>query len=502
MRKAGYIWLKEKFGIQTLDYWITSYVREKGNLKTIERDGFTQNIHRPSAWPGETWPDHLEFALKREGLHLELLRALLPKLPTGELVAYIKSKPTGKNKRVAWFLREALTNEKLAIPDLDRGNYIPLLNPSIYLTGKVTKIQRQRIDLNLMGSIRFSPIVRHNETDLHSINEALRSQCTETVSNFPASIYQRAVNYLYAKESKSSYAIEREIPTTQRARHFINLLERAWQDDFLTKEGLVELQNAIVEPRFVNDGYRDTVDEQIYIGETIAPGNERIHYAAPKPDDLSGLMREFIACSRSILEDRSIPDITAAAVISYLFNYIHPFSDGNGRIHRFLMHHVLAKREFGPSGIILPVSAVILNRAEDYDKSLESFSRILMDKIGYDLDDRLRMTVHGETIDHYRYIDCTTLNAIFHDFVRQTIESELPAEIEYLQRHDRCRARMREVIDLPDRIAELFIKLCLQNAGIFSKNKRTLSEFAELSESEIAELEQIVIETFPEIGGP
>ena len=34
--------------------------------------------------------------------------------------------------------------------------------------------------------------------------------------------------------------------------------------------------------------------------------------------------------------------------------------DGNGRIHRFLMHHVLAKRGYSPDGVIFPISAAIL----------------------------------------------------------------------------------------------------------------------------------------------
>lgn len=498
MKKAGYIWLKEKFGIEALDYWVTSHVRDKGNPKTIERDGYVKEIHRPSAWPGEHWTQHLEFALKREGLHLELLKQLFTKAPADELTDYIKATPTGRYTRIAWFLYEAFGNGELAIPDLDRGNYIPLLDPAVYLTATPTKIRRQRIDLNLLGTLTLSPVVRHEDTDLIAANQTLRDECQKVVGDFPDTIYQRAVNYLYAKESKSSYAIERETPTAQRARHFITLLERAWQDDFLSKEGLVELQNAIVESRYANDGYRDTIDEQVYIGETIAPGSERIHYAAPKPANVDELMAEFVTVSRKMLEDSAIPDITVAALVAYLFNYIHPFGDGNGRIHRFLMHHMLAKRAFGPSGIILPISAVILNRPRDYDKSLESFSDVLMKELEYDLDDRLRMTVLGDTIDHYRYIDCTTLVGIFYDFTRQTIESELPAEADYLQRHDRCRAEMRTIVDLPDRHAELFIKLCQQNVGKLSKNKRQLDEFNQLTDAEVTDLESAVQQNFPE----
>jgi len=43
------------------------------------------------------------------------------------------------------------------------------------------------------------------------------------------------------------------------------------------------------------------------------------------------------------------------------FVLIHPFEDGNGRIHRFLIHHVLARRGFTPQGLLFPVSAVMLH---------------------------------------------------------------------------------------------------------------------------------------------
>jgi Fic family protein len=56
--------------------------------------------------------------------------------------------------------------------------------------------------------------------------------------------------------------------------------------------------------------------------------------------------------------------VLAAAVLAFGFVYIHPFEDGNGRLHRYLMHHVLAERGFNPPGLVFPVSAVILIGSE------------------------------------------------------------------------------------------------------------------------------------------
>jgi hypothetical protein len=196
-----------------------------------------------------------------------------------------------------------------------------------------------------------------------------------------------------------------------------------------------------------------------------------------------------------------VPTLISAAVISFAFDFLHPFSDGNGRIHRFLLHHVLARNGFGPEGIILPVSAVILNRPREYDQALESVSKPLMELVEYTMDDRQRMTVTNDTADFYRYIDCTELTRITIDFIRETIETELPAELRYLASYDDVRLRMREVVELPDRIADLFVKLCRQNGGSLSKNKRSLEEFAPLTDGEIEALERLVREGLGIKGG-
>ena len=37
----------------------------------------------------------------------------------------------------------------------------------------------------------------------------------------------------------------------------------------------------------------------------------------------------------------------------------HPFENGNGRLHRYLVHHVLARYGFSPHGIVVPVAVAI-----------------------------------------------------------------------------------------------------------------------------------------------
>lgn len=65
-----------------------------------------------------------------------------------------------------------------------------------------------------------------------------------------------------------------------------------------------------------------------------------------------------------------------------------------------------------------------------------------------------------------------------------------------LQQYDTARRLMRSVVELPNRHADLFVRLCLQNNGVLSKSKRQLPENAKLSSEEIAGLEAAVSEAF------
>jgi Fic family protein len=41
---------------------------------------------------------------------------------------------------------------------------------------------------------------------------------------------------------------------------------------------------------------------------------------------------------------KQIDAVIAAAMLAFGFVYVHPLEDGNGRIHRYLIHHILTGR--------------------------------------------------------------------------------------------------------------------------------------------------------------
>ena len=491
-RLAGYATLIERYDLDVIPNWHRSLVTKSGIRRIGSSEGIVEETYPSKYWPGDTLGNHLEFALKYDGTNLAILASLFREASEEDFLQYVRSRPTGKYARRLWYLYEFLTGKMLPLDDLKQGNYIDLLEPDEYFTvSPARQIRRQRINDNLLGNSRFCPIVRRTET-LRSFETAdLAGRCRRAVAGYSPELLRRALGYLYTKETKSSFEIENIKPTSTRTERFVALLQLAEQEDFCRKPRLIELQNRIVDQRFRDYDYRTC---QNYVGETIAWQKERIHFICPKPEDLADMMEGLITAHKS-MDDSDVSPVVHAAVISYGFVFLHPFQDGNGRIHRFLIHNILARRGFTPKGVMFPVSASMLKNPVDYDASLEAFSRHIMALAEYSLDEEGRMTVHNDTARWYRYIDMTPQVEALFKFIDQTIEVELTQELAFLANYDETKKAIQKIVDMPDRLIDLFIRFCLQNNGRLSAQKRK-SHFDFLSDEEITHMEQAVLAAY------
>lgn len=491
-RLAGYAFLIERHGLSVPPNWHTSAVSPTGTLRSTSQDGQVESVYPQSYWPGDRAGDHLEFALKYDGVNLGILSALFDVIPAGEMRVWISSKPTGKYTRRIWFLYEFLTGRKLPLPDLTKGNYIELLDQDrYYTTAPGRRVQRQRVVDNLLGGKKFCPVIRRTPKLAALEKVDLRKRCEEVLISYPAELLRRALSYLYTKETKSSFEIEHVKPSASRTEKFIGLLEMAERKDFCEKPLLIDVQNRIVDPRFRDTDYRTN---QNYVGQTVSYQKQLVHYVCPKPDDLPGLM-EGLLTAHQMMKEGATPAIIHAAVVSYGFVFMHPFEDGNGRIHRFLIHNILFLRQVIPKGLMFPVSAAMLKNPALYGGSLEAFSDPLMRLVEYELDDVGQMTVQGETGRLYRYIDMTAQAEALNDFVELTIEHELLEELDFLANYDKTKQAIQGIVDMPDRLVDLFIRFCLQYNGRLSATKRK-SHFAFLTDDELAGLENAVREGY------
>jgi hypothetical protein len=189
--------------------------------------------------------------------------------------------------------------------------------------------------------------------------------------------------------------------------------------------------------------------------------------------------------------------VLQAAILAFGFVYIHPLADGNGRLHRCLIHHVLAERKFSPPGMVFPVSSVMQDRIDDYRTVLQSRSGPLMPYINWRALPNGNVEVTNDTADLYRYLDCTEEAEFLYECVQRTVEHDLPREIDYLQRNDFALQQIMNTIEMPDRLAQNLIGFIRQNNGTLGKKRRE-KEFAKLTDDEVVAVERIVGEAFDE----
>ena len=162
---------------------------------------------------------------------------------------------------------------------------------------------------------------------------------------------------------------------------------------------------------------------------------------------------------------QQLDPVVAASVLAFGFVYIHPFDDGNGRLHRYLVHHVLAQRGFNPPGVVFPVSAAILERIDDYRLVLEDYSRRLLPVVDWEPTNGGNVRVLNDTDDFYRFFDATPHAEFLYGCVRQTIEHDLPGEAAFLKRYDAFRRELNLMIDMPERLYDLLFRYLHQNGG-------------------------------------
>jgi Fic family protein len=225
-------------------------------------------------------------------------------------------------------------------------------------------------------------------------------------ADYPEDIFRRATNYLYTKETKSSYEIEKEKPSADRTQKFVAILQMAGSEtneEMLEKKRLIALQNAIVDHRFANTDFRNY---QNYVSESLGNGQENFHYICPPPQIASSLMKGLQALA---IKTSDTASEIRAGLIAFGFVFIHPFEDGNGRLHRFLIHDVLAHDKKVPQGIIIPVSAHMLNNIKECDIILEKYSKPLMQRIKFTSSDigKVEITNPKEVEGYFRYPELT-----------------------------------------------------------------------------------------------
>jgi len=456
-----------------------------GVRRTVVNDGRALERYPPSYLSENSILGHLRFALKNEPLDLGVLAAAFAKMDPALVVGWVRSEPTGAYARRAWFLWEWLTGKQLALPDSVSVAYADALDPEFHITARAMPSRRHRVNDNIPGVPGFAPMVRRTKKIDAFRAEGIDAEARAMVESCDPAVLARAVSYLYTKETKSSFAIEREAATGQRAERFVAALRASRLFDPTREASLIGLQNIIVDPRYAETAYRA---DQNFVGETLGSYREHVHFICPKPEDVRPLMADWMAMTRRV--SRTTDPVVAAVLTGFGFVFVHPFDDGNGRIHRFLLHHVLAAENFTPPDVLFPVSAAIVRDQRSYDAALNTFSQSIAAFITWDWTSEQTIRVTNETAHLYRHFDATPLVEFLYEKVAETVRKDLREELEFLGVYDQALIAAKKVVDMPDRQASLLVRLIIQSQGRLSKSKR--AQFTEIGDTELAAIEAAI----------
>ena len=420
-----------------------------------------------SASPAE----HLEFALKHQGVSLSALENICLDLDPSIFQKMVHDNPDSRYARIAGAVFEQFTGKSLEYKGVKSG-YTELFNPGDYLCGSPNKVKKYRILFNGLGTPAFSPIIRRSP----GLDALLSRNFQSDLENFIESVggeknLDRAIGWAYLDETRGSFDLEREGNKAGRAKMFLDLLRRAQEQSTLTEDYLCQLQQSIAMNPLTEEFSFRHKQNWLQRGASRFTASS-ISYLPPPPELLPALMAEFLGIANRT-RDETVDPLVMANLLSFAFVFLHPFMDGNGRVSRFLVHQQLCRSNVLKNGLILPVSVEMKQHETEYLNALQSVSSPLRNL--WDV-----MVIDESNIDGvfrarsgaYRYWDATQCVEFGVRMTHGALDHALIGEVEFLRKFDRVKEAINATHGVRDNDLTTLVRCAVDNGGVISMNRR------------------------------
>lgn len=487
--EIGYGFLVRTLGLKVSGYRLHAKVAP--GVVAVRTHG-NQLLVPPGVAPDEgSHLAHLEFALKHQGVELEVIQAVCPHLSSVQILSRLNVSPNGKYIRAIAALYEAFTGNELDVAS-SSAPYTPLFDPNDYYCGADRHQKKFRVNFNGLGDLNFCPTVRRTP-ELHAL---LDRDIFLELNDFVESVggsenLDRALGWAYMDETRSSFAIEHEQPTEDKARKFVQLLKGAHHSIPLTQEYLTELQRNIISNIYAEAyAFRR---EQNWLQQGGRMRSSNITYLPPPPEQVEPLMNALMDFANNTV---NIDPFIKAFVVSFGFVFIHPFMDGNGRLSRFLVHHSLCRSGKLSQGLILPVSAAMAQHESAYLDALQSVSRPirpLWDVLIVD-ENEIQASFRASA-NPYRYWDATRCVEFGVQMAHYALDTSLIKESEFLRQYDQAFNSLNSRFDVVAKDLHALIRMAYSEGGRLSQHRR--KQYVYRVESKVLDaIEQEVTQTF------
>lgn len=468
MTAIGYAWIQDALGAPD---FLGSWRARLAPVSRIERlaDGTLLVPHKLA--PEPTLVHQALFALKHEGVRLDLLLCALRRIEPEALVALVQASPNGVYVRKLGHLWERWHRRRL--PGLTgysaASGYAPLFDPQACFVGPARRDARWRIEFNGLGELDFCPVVRKTPELMARIQKDILGQAQAFASEVGPAMLERALTWAYLSETEGSFAIEGEAPTHDKAARFAALLRQAHEKRPLTEVLLVQWQNATVSNPFDQAAQFRTEQNRL---QKDVPGAAGVTYVPPAPDLAAELMGGLMALANQ--RPAALDALVHAAVVSFAFVFIHPFMDGNGRLSRFLLHHCLGQTGLLPPQFLLPVSVAMKRHEAHYLQALTAFSKPARQlcQVSWAGDEHYRYEWRADADPWFRYMDLTDAAAFTLDMAEASLGTHMRQEVAFLGLFDAVKRHIDARHDLRGSDLSNLIVTIHQNGGILSQGRR------------------------------
>lgn len=252
-----------------------------------------------------------------------------------------------------------------------------------------------------------------------------------------------------------------ELKTKSQGKRYMGLVQKylMLQNDetmsFETCEDIRSLYNDLVYPEIKEDNPDNLPDGKIFRNDSasvVSATQKELHRGVYPESKIIECMKKAL----DILNDDKIDLLFRVSIFHYLFGYIHPFYDGNGRTSRFISSYLLSK-EF-ESIIGYRISYSIKENIKEYYQAFKTCNS-----------------------KHNRG-DLTPFIIMFTDIINYSIHQ---LEIALMKRYQQLKHYRNCIKDLPYGLNQKYanIYFLLIQASLFSENGISTQELMEITKS-------------------
>lgn len=489
----GYEFLIATLGLRVSGIQLPCQVDRRVNSSILDATGL--RVPANMAIDSDNPVQHLEFALKHQGIQLDIVQAACSRIAPERVQAALQRTPNGKYLRQIGFLYEQFTGSSLVFPALT-VQYVPLFDPACYVTGPSRRNGKFRVDQNGLGTLNFCPTIRRTPELQSLLERDLFADLNAFIEEIggPKNL-DRALGWAYLSETRSTFDIEGEAPSGDKAKRFVQLLHQAHEAQELSEEFLGDIQSMLVQNPLVQElAYRRN-QNWLQRGSHQLRASD-VTFLPPPPSQINQLMADLLTFANEPYPSDSRQALLKSLLVSFGFVFNHPFNDGNGRISRFLIHHGLCRAGLLSQGMILPISVAFNHHESDYLSALESVSKPLRDlwqihRISSESIDA-QLLASG---DPYRYWDATQIVEFGLRMAHYALDHTLVQEYHFLENFDWVYKQLNAELDLPSKDLTNLIRMAISERGVLSNNRR--KQFARVATSQMCDqIEQVVRDTF------